>query len=116
MDGEVEAELRELHARVCTAIADPKRLLIIHLLRHGELSVTEICRALSVSQSNASQHLAILRKRGIVRDRRVRTTVYYALTSSTILEAIDLMRQFVAQPKRAEPSPTAGRVSSVFLG
>ena len=124
MDETLETELRELHARVCKAIADPKRLLIINLLRDGELSVGDICDELRVSQSNASQHLAMLRERGIVSSRRAGTTVYYTLRSDKILRAIDLMREFVAEAGPtgtapgvdAPPDVRAGRVTGVFLG
>ena len=93
MDGHVAAEL---HARVCKAIADPKRLLIINELRDGELSVGDLSEALGISQSNASQHLAVLRERGMVTTRRVGTTVYYALRSPKVLQAVDLLREFLA--------------------
>ncbi len=124
MDEAVETELRELHARVCKAIADPKRLLIINLLRDGELSVGDICEELRVSQSNASQHLAMLRERDIVTSRRAGTMVFYALRSDKILQAIDLMREFVAETGPAGPAPGAdprpdartGRVTGLFLG
>ncbi len=96
MDGHVAAELHELHARVCKAIADPKRLLIINELRDGELSVGDLSEALGISQSNASQHLAILRERGMVSTRRSGTTVYYALRSTKVLQAVDLLREFLA--------------------
>lgn len=121
MDEKLEAELRQLHDRVCKAISDPKRLLMINLLRHGELSVGEISASLGVSQSNASQHLALLRDRGIVVPRREGTTVFYRLGNPKILEAIDLMREFVSEeaagrdPVAATDAQT-GRVSGVFLG
>ncbi len=102
MNEALEAELRELHERVCKAIADPKRLLIICALRDDELSVGDIAEMLEVSQSNASQHLAVLRERGIVTTRRSGTTVFYSLRSQKILAAIDLMRQFIAEDQLAE--------------
>jgi ArsR family transcriptional regulator len=97
VDGQVAAELHELHARVCKAIADPKRLLIINELRDGELSVGDLSEALGLTQSNASQHLAILRERGMVSTRRVGTTVYYALRSAKVVQAVDLLREFLAE-------------------
>lgn len=90
-------EIYELHARVCKAIADPKRLLIINELRDGECSVGDVAAALGISQPNASQHLAVLRERGIVRSRREGNTVYYALTSRKIIKAVDLLREFMAE-------------------
>ena len=97
MDRKVEAELQELHARVCKAIADPKRLLIINELRDRELSVGELCEALDLTQSNASQHLAILRERGVVSTRRQGTSVIYSLRGTKVIQAVDLLRQFLAE-------------------
>jgi ArsR family transcriptional regulator len=97
MDRTVAAELHELHARVCKAIADPKRLLIINELRDGELSVGDLCEALELSQSNVSQHLAILRERGVVSSRREGTSVIYALRGRKVLQAVDLLREFLAE-------------------
>ena len=109
MDGHVAAELHELHARVCRAIADPKRLLIINELRDGELSVGELSEAIGISQSNASQHLAILRERGMVTTRRVGTTVYYGLRSTKVVQAVDLLREFLA-----DDLAERGRLGDVF--
>lgn len=91
------AEIHELHARICKALADPKRLLIIHELRDGPRSVGDLAAALNLSQPNASQHLALLRDRGVVRSTRRQSQVYYELTSPKILEAIDLLRAFMAE-------------------
>lgn len=97
MDRSVAAELHELHARVCKAIADPKRLLIINELRDCEMSVGDLCEALGITQSNASQHLAILRERGVVTTRRDGTSVFYALRGTKVVQAVDLLREFLAQ-------------------
>lgn len=116
MQQSLEAELRELHERVCKAISDPKRLLIISVLRDGELSVGQIAETLGVSQSNASQHLAVLRERGIVTTRRAGTSVYYSLRSKKILTAIDLMREFVADESAPPLQPAERKLTSIFLG
>ena len=57
MDRQTSNELHELHARICKAIADPKRLLIITELRTGPMTVGELALSLDISQSNTSQHL-----------------------------------------------------------
>ncbi len=116
MKDATEAEIRELHDRVCKAIADPKRLLIISILRDGELSVSAIAESLGLSQSNASQHLAVLRDRGMVTTRRAGTTVYYSLRSYKILQAIDLMREFLAEESATAAASGSPRVRSIFLG
>jgi ArsR family transcriptional regulator len=91
------AEMYELYARVCKAIADQKRLLIINELRNGPRTVGELVAALGISQPNASQHLGMLRDRGIVRTRRAGSKVYYALTSLKVVEAVDLLCEFMAE-------------------
>jgi DNA-binding transcriptional ArsR family regulator len=97
MDRETSLELHELHARICKAIADPKRLLIITELRSGPMTVGELAIALEISQSNASQHLAILRERGVVDATKDGLNVYYELSSKKVVKAIDLLREFMAE-------------------
>ncbi len=90
-------EIYELHARVCKAVADGKRLLIINELRDGPRTVGELVAALAIPQANTSQHLAILRDRGIVTARRSGSNIYYALTSTKIVEAVDLLYEFMIE-------------------
>lgn len=97
MNDDVAAELHELHARVCKALADPKRLMIINELDDRELSVGDLCEALGLPQSNVSQHLAVLRERGVVSSRRVGTSVLYSLRGTKVLQAVVLLREFLAE-------------------
>jgi ArsR family transcriptional regulator len=94
---DVREELLQLHGGICKGLADPKRLLIINTLRDGEMSVMDICSTLDFAQANVSQHLAILRDGGLVESRREGQRVYYWLTSSKIIEAIDLLREVMAE-------------------
>lgn len=89
----VNDELVQMHASVCKGLADPKRLLIINSLRDGELAVHEICTELDLAQANVSQHLAILRDKGLVRVRKDGQHSYYGLTTPKIIEAMDLLRE-----------------------
>lgn len=93
----VREELGRLHASVCKGLADPKRLLIIHILRDGPMSVSDICEVLDLPQSNVSQHLGILRDKGLVTSRRDGQFVYYSLTSMKLVEAMDLLRDLMAE-------------------
>lgn len=97
MDRAAAQEIHELHARICKAIADPKRLMIISELRDGPMSVSDLCRALDLTQTNASQHLAVLRERGIVTTERVGPSILYSLRSDKVLRAVDLLREFMAE-------------------
>jgi DNA-binding transcriptional ArsR family regulator len=99
----VAAEINELHARVCKALADPKRLLIITELRGGPRSVGDLAEALQTSQPNVSRHLAVLRDRGIVSTERSGNTVFYSLVSQKIVQAVDLLREFMAEELRRPP-------------
>jgi ArsR family transcriptional regulator len=96
----VQRELYQLHASVCKGLADPKRLLILNALRDGELSVSEICQAVGFAQANVSQHLAVLRDRGLVVTRREGQFIFYAVASPKIIVALDLLREVMTgQPE-----------------
>jgi len=86
-------QLFKMQAEICKTLSDPKRLMIVHELREGEQSVGQLAASLELPQANVSQHLAILRKRGIVSTRREGTSVYYSLASCKIGEACDMVRE-----------------------
>jgi ArsR family transcriptional regulator len=65
-----EQQLYELHASICQTLSNPKRLEIITHLRDGERTVTELMDAMQISQANLSQHLGLMRQKGIVIARR----------------------------------------------
>ncbi len=90
-----EADLRvfELQAEICQTMANPKRLQIVSLLKDGELSVGEMVRAMGVPKANASQHLSIMRQKGLIISRREGTTIFYRLASPKITEACSIMRE-----------------------
>lgn len=94
---EGEIEVLNLQAELCKSLSDAKRLRIIQELREGERSVGELAETLGIKQSNASQHLATLRKIGIISPRKVGSTVYYKLVSPKISEACDLVHEVIAE-------------------
>ena len=61
-----DPERYRLHAEVCRVLTDPKRLMLLDVLREGEHSVGELAEELGSSLANASQHLAVLRSAGLV--------------------------------------------------
>lgn len=101
-------EIYQLYARVCKAIADPKRLLIINELRDGPRTVGDVAAALGIPQANASQHLAVLRRRRIVTTQRAGSHIYYALTSQKVVQAVDLLCEFMAERRASGPGMLAG--------
>ena len=96
------AALFERQARFCQALADPKRLAIIHLLRDRERTVGELVAALAVRQPNVSQHLTIMRELGIVTMRREANQNFYSLAHPAIGQACDLVQQVLAEQLDAE--------------
>lgn len=97
MNDENTQEVFNLQANFCKALADTKRLQMIHDLRDGERSVNDIAHRLGLKQSNTSQHLAVLRKAGILAPRRDGNTIYYGLANPRIGQACDLVRSFIAE-------------------
>jgi len=88
-------QVYRLHADICQTLANPKRLKIINVLREKEVSATELLAILKVPKANLSQHMAILRQKGIVISRREGNMVYYRLARPKILKAFDLMRELL---------------------
>ena len=82
-----------MQAEICQTLASPKRLQIVNLLKGGELSVGEMVRAMGVPKANASQHLSIMRQKGLIIARREGTTIFYRLASPKITEACSIMRE-----------------------
>lgn len=87
------SEIFELHADLLKALAHPRRLEIIHLLRDQSLCVSDIYEMLDLPQANISQHLTILRDAGVVTNVREGKQILYTLAHPQIIEASDLLRQ-----------------------
>jgi ArsR family transcriptional regulator len=92
LDPNLRVELEELTASVCRALNDAKRLLLMYALADRPRSVRELAELLEVSQSNISQHLAVLRDRGLVDATREANRVIYSLRDKRVIKAIDLLR------------------------
>ena len=84
--------IREASAAM-QAMAHPLRLKILCLVNNQELSVLEIVDAVGTSQSNISQHLAVLRDTRILAARKEANKVFYRIVDSRVLEMIALTRR-----------------------
>ena len=87
-DDDVERASRSLKA-----MSHPLRLKILCKLGGNEVSVQDIVEQVGTSQSNISQHLAILRDKGILDSRKDANRVYYRVSDSRTLQLIDMMQQ-----------------------
>lgn len=83
----------ELAARALKAIAHPLRLKILCVVGDQEACVQEIVDAVGTSQSNISQHLAILREKGVLLTRKDANRVYYRVGDARTLQLIGMMRE-----------------------
>jgi DNA-binding transcriptional ArsR family regulator len=75
------------------AMAHPLRLKILCLVGQNELMVQDIVEAVGTSQSNISQHLAVMRERGLIASRKEANKVFYRIDDARILKMIAMMRE-----------------------
>ena len=114
MSDVAQMNLGELQARalrasgLLKAMSNPVRLLVLCQLAEGEKSVGELDGVVEVSQSALSQHLALLRSRGLVTFRREGQTLYYSLAG---LEAPALLAALYQIYCRKQTAPTRRRAS-----
>jgi ArsR family transcriptional regulator len=104
----------ELEADLIRVLANPKRLMIVDFLGRGAKTVTEIADRLSMSLQNASQHLRVMKDRGIVRAHRDGREVRYDLVSPVICESCQLVRRALLSEVRARSTHLA-RASTAEL-
>jgi len=90
-------ELYKLHAEMCKVFSNPIRLEILNLLRGREMSVTELMNETKLSQANISQHLSIMKSKGIVVSERNRKNIYYKLQNSKIIKAFDIIKEVLTE-------------------
>ncbi len=85
-------EINHLHARICSAISDPHRILLLYAIAEETRNVNSLAETVGISQSAASRHLKVLKERGMIRSERDGSQVIYTLTDDRFLEALDLLR------------------------
>jgi DNA-binding transcriptional ArsR family regulator len=90
----VKDALRQFKADFFQALAHPTRIAIVEQLRDGELSAGALIERLGIEQSNASQHLAILRAKNILINRKTGNQVFYAVRDPLVTEVLDIMRRY----------------------
>ena len=83
----------QLHAELCKTLANPIRLEILSLLRDGKKSVNELAALSGCRQATVSQHLAVLRQRGVVSTRREGINVYYDVANPKVTKACEIIRE-----------------------
>ena len=88
-----DKSLYEMQAEICKTLTNPKRIEILNTLRNEEKTVTELVKALGASKANVSQHLAVMRHKGILSTRREGVNIYYRVSNPKVIEACTLMKE-----------------------
>jgi len=102
VDRALAREIVLLHNRVCFALGDPKRLLMLYALERGPRCVGELAADLGFPQPAVSRHLRVLRERALVTVDRRGPSSFYALADHRLIEAVDMLRGVLASQLDAE--------------
>ena len=95
-------EISELHANICSGLADPKRILILYALNEKPRNVSDLATEVGISQPAASRHLNILRERGMVVAQREGQSMVYQLADPRVIQALDLLRAVLGDKLRSQ--------------
>lgn len=98
----------EMQAEICKTLTNPKRIEILNVLKNEEKSVSELVAALGVSKANVSQHLAVMRHKGILTTRRAGVNIYYRVTNPKVIEACSLMKEVLFEQHAAKKKIITG--------
>lgn len=88
-----QKEIYKIHASICQCLANANRLEIISTLRDKEMAASELAGKVGISTANMSQHLALMRDKGILKSRKEGVNVYYSLANPRVVQACDIMRE-----------------------
>jgi ArsR family transcriptional regulator len=102
MDNNLRGEINQLHAHVCSGLADSNRILILYTLKDKTYSVSDLANVLGLPQPTTSRHLKVLRERGMVSAQRDGQSVFYTLADERIIQALDLLRSFLGDNLRTQ--------------
>ena len=97
-----------MQAEICKTLANPKRIEIIDLLSRGERSVAWLLDKTGLLKANLSQHLSIMRAKGILQARKEGLTVYYRIANPKVVKACDLMREVLLEQSKLQENNRAG--------
>jgi ArsR family transcriptional regulator len=99
-DRKADLELYRMQAEIARVLGNPIRLRILTLIGHREVPNSALLQELGVSRANLSQHLAVMRRVGVVTERRAGVQVYYRLTFPEIKDLCSSMRDVLARHLR----------------
>lgn len=98
MDFVLLEQQSEKASAMLKALANEKRLMIVCILLRGEKNVGELEQVVGLSQSALSQHLARLRRDGVVNTRREAQTIYYSIKDQSVPKLLDCLKDIYDMP------------------
>lgn len=101
--------------KILKALGEPTRLKIIRLLAERELCICELAAVLDMSQPRISQHVKVLKKAGLVNERKVRQNSYLTV-NETILQGARVIPLAALMQDRLENIPELADESARYLG
>jgi ArsR family transcriptional regulator len=96
-----DKSLYEMQAEICKTLTNPKRIEILNTLKTEEKTVSELVTVLGASKANVSQHLAVMRHKGILTTRREGVNIYYRVANPKVIEACALMKEVLFEQSTA---------------
>jgi DNA-binding transcriptional ArsR family regulator len=103
-----DKSLFEMQAEICKTLTNPKRIEILNTLKTEEKTVTELVDAIGASKANVSQHLAVMRHKGILTTRRDGVNIYYRVSNPKVIEACSLMKEVLFEQHAAKKKTISG--------
>jgi ArsR family transcriptional regulator, virulence genes transcriptional regulator len=98
----------EMQAEICKTLTNPKRIEILNVLKNEEKTVTELVNILGASKANVSQHLAVMRHKGILTTRREGVNIFYRVANPKVIEACALMKEVLFEQHTAKKKVVTG--------
>lgn len=95
MDQTLRDQVAQMHAKICMALADPNRILILYTLNEAEHTVGDLAQIIGLPQSTVSRHLKVLRERGLVSALRSGQNMIYTLDDTRVIQALEILRKIM---------------------
>jgi ArsR family transcriptional regulator, virulence genes transcriptional regulator len=93
----MDKEFYCIHSELCKTLANAKRQEILDILRTSERNVNQLVELTGIPQANLSQHLAILRTKGVLTSTRRGANVFYSIANPKIIQAFDLLTEVMQE-------------------
>ncbi len=90
-------KIYELHADLCKIFSNAKRLEIIHTVKDKEMAASELIERIGLSKANLSQHMSVLKLKGVILSRREGINIYYRIANPKIIQACHLIREVLLE-------------------